>query len=208
MIELVIRGITLGMNAGLSPGPLQTYIIQTSLKLGWRRSLIVVLSPLLADLPIILLIVFVLSQFPPTFIHIVQIVGGLFLLYLAWNAWKDARSGARIGGGSEDRPITSQRGILIRAVQVNFLSPGPYIFWGTINGPLLMQGLRQSVLHGIGFLLAFYGMFLGILCGLVLLTDRLRHLSDRANRWILMGLALILAVFGLSLIGQGLGIVT
>ncbi len=204
MIELLVRGLTLGLNAGLSPGPLQTYVIQTSLLLGWRRSLIVALSPLITDIPIIVLIVFVLAQFPPAFIQIIRIAGGVFLLYLAWNTWKDIQRGARIGAVQAGSAPTSQRTVLLRAVQMNYLSPGPYIFWGTINGPLLIQGLNQSLLHGLGFLLGFYGMFLSLMCGLILLTDRLRTLSDRANRVILVGLALVLAVFGLSLIVQGI----
>lgn len=205
MIELIARGMTLGWTAGLSPGPLQTYIIQTSLLLGWRRSLIIALSPLITDLPIILLITLVLSQFPPVFVQIIRVVGGVFLLYLAWNMWQDIQRGVKIGEVETDAPPVSQRHLLLRAVQMNYLSPGPYIFWGTINGPLLIQGLQQSALHGIGFLLGFYGVFLGLLCGLVLLTDRLRNLSDRANRLILIGLTLVLAVFGLSLIVQGIG---
>lgn len=204
MIELLVRGLTLGLNAGLSPGPLQTYVIQTSLLLGWRRSLIVALSPLITDIPIIVLIVFVLAQFPPAFIQIIRIAGGVFLLYLAWNTWKDIQRGVRIGAVQAGSAPTSQRTVLLRAVQMNYLSPGPYIFWGTINGPLLIQGLNQSLLHGLGFLLGFYGMFLGLMCALILLTDRLRTLSDRANRVILVGLALVLAVFGLSLIVQGI----
>ena len=204
MIELLVRGLTLGLNAGLSPGPLQTYVIQTSLLLGWRRSLIVALSPLITDIPIIVLIVFVLAQFPPAFIQIIRIAGGVFLLYLAWNTWKDIQRGVRIGAVHAGSAPTSQRTVLLRAVQMNYLSPGPYIFWGTINGPLLIQGLNQSLLHGLGFLLGFYGMFLSLMCGLILLTDRLRTLSDRANRVILVGLALVLAVFGLSLIVQGI----
>ena len=204
MIELLVRGLTLGLNAGLSPGPLQTYVIQTSLLLGWRRSLIVALSPLITDIPIIVLIVFVLAQFPPAFIQIIRIAGGVFLLYLAWNTWKDIQRGVHIGAVQAGSAPTSQRTVLLRAVQMNYLSPGPYIFWGTINGPLLIQGLNQSLLHGLGFLLGFYGMFLSLMCGLILLTDRLRTLSDRANRVILVGLALVLAVFGLSLIVQGI----
>ncbi len=204
MIELLVRGMTLGLNAGLSPGPLQTYIIQTSLLLGWRRSLIVALSPLITDVPIILLIVFVLAQFPPAFIQIIRIVGGVFLLYLAWNMGQDIQRGVRIGAVKTAEAPTTQRKVLVRAMQLNYLSPGPYIFWGTINGPLLIQGLNQSLLHGLGFLVGFYGMFVGLMCGLILLTDRLRTLSDRANRMILVGLALVLAVFGLSLIVQGI----
>lgn len=204
MLELVARGVTLGMNAGLTPGPLQTYILQTALSYGWRRSLIVALSPLVTDVPIILIILVFLSQFPPAFIRVIQIAGGLFLWYLAWSAFKSARAGARIGAGGEGGAPPSSRGLLLRAMQMNFLSPGPYIFWGTINGPLLLQGLSHSVWDGISFLLAFYGTFLAILCGLILVTDRLRNLSDRANRIILYALVVVMVGFGGSLIWQGI----
>lgn len=202
MLDLIARGVSLGLTASLLPGPLQAYIIQTALLLGWRRSLIVALSPLVTDVPIILIVLFFLSQFPPAFIRVVQVVGGVFLLYMAWGAWQDVRKGVRIGAGGGDAP-TSRRGILSRAVLMNFLSPGPYLFWGTVNGPLLIQGLNQSPLHGAGFLVAFYGTFLGMLVALVLLTDRLRNLSDRANRLILIGIMLALGVIGVSLIAQG-----
>src|SRR5664279_122211 len=83
MLFLIARGVTLGFTAGMLPGPLQTYLIQTTLVQGWRKSLIMVISPLIADIPVIILTVFVLAQLPPAFIRIVQIVGGLFVLYLA-----------------------------------------------------------------------------------------------------------------------------
>ncbi len=61
MLALIARGFTLGLTAGILPGPLQTYLIQTTLLQGWRKALIIVISPLLADLPLIVLTVFVLA---------------------------------------------------------------------------------------------------------------------------------------------------
>ena len=39
MLALITRGATLGLTAGVLPGPLQTYLIQTTLTQGWRKSL-------------------------------------------------------------------------------------------------------------------------------------------------------------------------
>lgn len=206
MLALIARGFSLGLTAGILPGPLQTYLIQTTLTHGWRKSLILVISPLLTDLPIILLTVFVLAQFPPEFIRIVQIVGGVFVLWLARGAWMSYRAGAAIGAGAAATAL-GMREVLTRAMLVNFLSPGPYIFWGTVNGPLLIEGMRQSILHGAAFLVAFYGTFIGVLAALVLVFDRVRALDPRVTRALLLLIAGLLLVFGLSLIGQGLGLI-
>jgi len=205
MLFLIARGLALGFTAGMLPGPLQTYLIQTTLTQGWRKSLILVISPLLTDAPLILLTLFVLAQFPPQFIRLIQIVGGLFVLWLARAAWLSFRSAAL--PGADGAPLLTTRQVLTRAVLINFLSPGPYIFWGTVNGPLLMQGLRDSVFHGVAFLIAFYGTFIAILIAFVLTFDRIRSLDPRILRALLLLVTLLLLVFGLSLIGQGVGVV-
>ncbi len=206
MIALISQGCTLGFTAGMSPGPLQTYLIETTLTQGWRKSLIVVISPLVADIPVIALTLLLLAQFPPEFIRAIQIVGGLYVLVLARGAWLNFRAGVLIGGGGEAAAV-SERSLLSRAVVVNLLSPGPYIFWGTVNGPLLVQGLRASVFHGAAFLLAFYGTFMLILIGFIAVFNRVRALDARFTRALLLLLTVLLAVFGLSLIGHGIGVV-
>jgi threonine/homoserine/homoserine lactone efflux protein len=204
MLSLITQGITLGVTAGVLPGPLQTFIIQTTLTQGWRKSIIMIFSPLIADLPVIILTTFVLAQIPPDFIRLIQIVGGLFVLWLARGAWLSFRAGAQLGGEG-DAPTLSSRQLLARTVLVNLLSPGPYIFWATVNGPLLVQGLRESILHGVAFLLAFYGSFLAVLSAYVVVFSRIGKLDARVTRALLLIIMVLLLVFGLSLIGQGIG---
>lgn len=206
MLALMTRGITLGLTAGLLPGPLQTYLIQTTLTQGWRKSLPLVLSPLIADIPVILLTTLVLSQVPPELIRAIQILGGLFVLWLARGAWLNFRAGAQIGAGGSAE-VVPVRQLLTRAVLVNLLSPGPLIFWATVNGPLLVQGLRESVLHGVAFLVAFYGTFLGVLICFVGVFNKMRTLDPRITRALLLIITIMLVVFGLSLIGQGVGLI-
>jgi threonine/homoserine/homoserine lactone efflux protein len=205
MFFLITQGLTLGLTAGLLPGPLQSYLIQTTLMQGWRRSLILIFSPLISDIPVVLLTVFVLAQIPPEFIRVVQIVGGLFVLWLARGAWLNFRAGTNFGAGGEVA-VLSTRQVLGKALLVNILSPGPYIFWGTVNGPLLLQGLRTSIFDGIAFLIAFYGLFLAVLLAFILVFNRIRTLDPRVTRALLLIITLMLLVFSLSLIGQGIGL--
>lgn len=207
MLSFFAQGASLGFTAGSSPGPLQTFLIQSTLAHGWRRALICIVSPIISDIPFILLTVFILNQFPPEVIRIVQIVGGLFILYLAYMSIKGIRSGAMIGGTANEeiantRPIT----LLGRTILINWTSPGPYIFWGTVNGPLLSQALSQSIGHAVLFMVGFYGAFLILLAGWIVIFDRLRHIDPRFTRgllWITVG---VLVILGVSLLLSGFGI--
>lgn len=203
---LVFSAVSLGLSASLLPGPLQTYLIQLTLSLGWRRSLIAVLSPLIADIPVIVLMVFILSQFPADITRYLQIVGGFFVLWLAWGTWRQLRAGVLLGAGSGTLDMTPKQ-VLVRMIGVNLLSPGPYIFWSTVNGPLLIQGLQQSVFHALGFLVGFYGTFLGMLTVYVFVFDRVRNLDPRITRLLLMITVVALVYLGLRLIGQGFGLI-
>jgi threonine/homoserine/homoserine lactone efflux protein len=203
---LLLSGISLGLSASLLPGPLQTYLIQLTLSLGWRRSIVAVLSPLIADIPVIILMVFILSQFPADITRWLQIVGGFFVLWLAWSTWRQLRAGLLLGAESGTLELTPRQ-VLARMVGVNLLSPGPYIFWSTVNGPLLIQAYRQSTLHAAGFLVGFYGTFLGMLSLYVLVFDRVRRLDRRVTQLLLLITVIALVFLGLSLIGQGFGLI-
>ncbi|MBL8153340.1 MAG: LysE family transporter [Anaerolineae bacterium] len=201
MLALVSQGISLGFSAGAMPGPFNSYLIGATLLLGWRRALIIVLTPLITDGPIILLAVVLLRQIPADWIRVIQLVGGLYLIWVAYGAWRRFRQGVTLTADTTATGRTLAQGLLM-----NWLSPGPYIFWATINGPLLIQALNQSVWAALAFLAAFYGTFLGILVGYVIVFDRLRRLDERFTRAILLVTVLVMLLFGVSLILQGLQI--
>ncbi|MFN8375327.1 MAG: hypothetical protein U0694_20920 [Anaerolineae bacterium] len=84
---------------------------------------------------------------------------------------------------------------------MNFLSPGPYLFWSLINGPLLIQALNTSPLHAIAFLLSFYGVFIALLAVMVLIFARWHPQSPHHPPPVLFS-AVVMALFGLSLLWQ------
>lgn len=186
------QGVALGLSAAASPGPFQAYLISQSIRLGWRRALPAALAPLISDGPIILLVLLVLTRLPDDLLRILQIAGGIFVIYLAWKALQAYRR------FDLQAPVNGQeRQSLMQAALMNFLSPGPYIFWSILAGPILIRGWNLAPGNGLGFLLGFYGTMVASLAVLVALFGSAGRLGPRATR-ILLGLS-ALALFGFGL---------
>ncbi|MCC6614281.1 MAG: LysE family transporter [Anaerolineae bacterium] len=206
MLPLIAPAIYLGATATIMPGPLQTYVISSALDHGWRKSLILGFTPLLADIPIMIIVLFIAQQFPPELLRALNIVGGAFILFLAYSGYKNYRQGATIGGSVDhaEADQTSAAQLLWRGILLNALSPVPLIFWSTLHAPNILRTNSDSPLTSVLYIVAFYGtFFLGITI-IILIFDRVRQLSPRITRTLILITIVVLALFGLSLIYQGL----
>lgn len=196
MLLYFLQGLTLGFSAGVQPGPFLAYLLNQTLALGPRRALPFALAPLGSDGPIITIILLVLTQMPLGFIRVLQVAGGLFLLYLAYGAYRTAQANAAI----ITRP--TQTGF-INAVLMNTISPGPWIFWSTVGGPLLLEAWRLSSGQALSFLLGFYLTLLGSLMGFVLVFATAHRLEARMTRVLNYLATLVLLGFGLYQLWRG-----
>lgn len=199
VLPFLIQGASLGLTASISPGPLLFYLISQSLSGGWKRGAIVAIAPLVSDIPLIIVILVVLDHIPPLLLRLISIVGGIYVIYLAWNllrSWRQNRS-INLDEKSEFRHN------LGRAILVNYLSPGPYMFWSLVNGPLLLQALHISILHGIVFLISFYSLFIGIMIGLVSIFSQAQRFGQRLVRTLTLFSVIILTIIGIVLIYRG-----
>jgi threonine/homoserine/homoserine lactone efflux protein len=200
MSHYLILGITFAFAAAVQPGPLQAYLISQTMAGGWRKTCWAAFSPLLSDGPIIAVTLFALSQLPSIFVQILQLIGGLFLLYLAAAAYGTLRKSMA--------QMTIQQGsppqTLLKATLVNLLNPNPYLAWSLVMGPLLLTAWRETPWHGIALLIGFYTtMVLGLLATIIIFSTT-RHLSGKINRTLLAGSVLALAGFGLYELFSGL----
>jgi len=200
ILSLLLQGAALGFAAAITPGTFQTYLISESLSGGFRRAAPVAFAPLISDAPIIIFSLLVLNQLPPYFLRLVSLAGGIFALYLAWRLWLSWRSGTEIQV-DDDEP---NKGSLRRGVIANFLTPGPYLFWTLVTGPILLEAGRQSLAFGAAFLIGFYGIMIAGLLGIALLISQARRLGPRVVRGLLLLSCIILVIFGGLLITQGL----
>ena len=200
MLNFLLQGLTLGFAAGAQPGPFQTYLISQTLSQGWRRTWIAAFAPLVSDGPIVALVLLVLSQVPDWFQRVLQIGGGLFVLYLAWGAYKAWQAFAP---DAETLPQTGPRSLL-RAALMNALSPGPYLFWSLVIGPLLVTAWRKNPSNALSILLAFYFAMIGLNFTVVLLFGQAARFGNQARKAMLGFSVLALAGFGLYQLWQGI----
>jgi threonine/homoserine/homoserine lactone efflux protein len=196
----LLQGIGFGFAAASQPGPLQTYLISQSITRGWKKALPTALAPLVSDGPIILLCVLVLSQVPDWMQRFLYIVGGLFVLYLTYGAYKAWREFHEF----QSQPETPAHQSILKAALTNALSPGAYIFWTLVTGPILVRGWREMPIHGVGFLLGFYATMIASLAAIIIVFGVAGKFGNKFNRALLGISTFALFCFGLYQLWIGL----
>ncbi|MCE7698809.1 MAG: LysE family translocator [Methanobacterium paludis] len=198
MIGLLIAGITLGLSSGLSPGPLLVLVISQTMKYSYKEGVKVALSPIITDIPIILISIFLLSLFSGynSILGIVSIFGGLYLTYLAYESIKTK-------GLTENIDLEEARSFA-KGVMVNFLNPQPYLFWITVGGPIIITAYNQNIFSPLWFILGFYVCLIGSKIVMAVVTGKSRSfLTGKLyiNIMRFMGLLLLILAFYLTLNG-------
>ena len=153
----MLLGLSLGFGAGISPGPLLTLVMTTTLQRGLLAGIRVALSPLVTDAPIILLCVLVLTSLPASFASIVSLIGGLFVIYLGIDGLREARH------ATLEIKITPDSGArdLLRGAMVNALSPHPWLFWLGVGAVKVTDAWKQSPANAFAFLFGFFLLLIG-----------------------------------------------
>jgi threonine/homoserine/homoserine lactone efflux protein len=200
LFNYFLRGFSLALSAVASPGPFQAYLISQTFKNGWRRTLVASLAPLISDGPIILLVLFVLTRVPEWFLSAIQIAGGLLLLFFAWRTYGtfrtfDLESQLNTNSSSQN---------MFEAALVNMTSPGPWIFWSLIAGPILLEGWQISPWLGVFFLSGFYLTMVVGLGIFIFFLGTARNVGQVFTRALLGISAVILFGFGVYQLLQGI----
>ena len=153
--------------------------------------------PLISDLPIVLLSVFVLSRlsdFDPV-LGGISLIGGLFVAYLAYDSFTIVPPEQNLAAP----PPSSLR----KGVFTNFVNPHPYLFWITVGAPLMLR--PESAVAAALFTVAFYICLVGAKLVMALLIARFRDLL--INRYYLLAnrlLGLVLLFFAFVLLKDAL----
>lgn len=202
-LSYFLQGAAIGVSAALSPGPYQSLVIAQALLGGWRRAAPVTFAPLLADIPIAITLVSVISQVPAGFLRGVQLAGAALLAYLAFDLWRELRRAPAAGGTQTVAPQSPWRGLLQGTLML-FLSPGSYLFWALVLGPLLLQASAFSPAHGIGLLLGFYLFSIGGLLAIAYALGRVGQFNARARRILQMASLALMVLIAAWLVYSGL----
>lgn len=198
LLGFLISGTTLGLAAGLSPGPLMALLVAQTVRYGVREGVKVAFAPILTDAPIVTVTVLVLSRFSQmsAVLGWISMLGGL---YVGWLGVECLRAGSFLGTAPEGEP-----GSIRKAFAVNLLNPHPYAFWATVGGPMVLRASTGRLAPAIGFVACFYLL----LCGSKVVVAVLIHragafLTGPAYARTVQFIGVALLIFAGLLVGEG-----
>ena len=198
-LSYLLPGLALGLSAGISPGPLLTLVMTQTLKHGAREGVKVSMAPLLTDLPIIIVVLFILDRLT----HIAPVLGTISLFGAGYLIYLGYESLVFKGGMPSDQaeaPHSIRKGMV-----ANFLNPSPYMFWFSIGGPLVLKAFNLSPLAAALFIVPFYSLLVGAKCVVAIVAGRSRYfLKSRAYVYTVRLLGLVLCLFGLMFLKDAL----
>jgi len=193
---LLLQGAVLGLSAAMLPGPFQAFLLAESSRRGWRRTLPVAFAPLLSDGPVLLLVFVVVGRFPPDLLEVLRVAGGAFVAYLAYGALRAVLTGAVADG--------SAYGGVVKGAVTNLLNPNPWLFWGLVGAPIVLEAWRAGPPRAVGFLVAFYVVMVSASGALIVLFGSAARLGRGLRRVLMAVSAATLVGFAAYEIAVGL----
>ncbi len=192
-------GAVFGLTAGISPGPLLTLVISETLRHNKTEGVKIAIAPLITDIPIVLLTIFILSKMASfdMVIGIISILGGIFIAYLGYDSIRSKGIEIEI----QNLKLKSIR----KGIIVNILGPHPYIFWLMVGAPITIRAYQASPAAAFAFIIAFYVLLVGSKISIAMVVDRSRaFLKNKVFIWTLRILGLVLLILAILLIKEGI----
>jgi threonine/homoserine/homoserine lactone efflux protein len=192
MWEQFAIGSSFAFAAAILPGPLQTFLLASVLRSGWKRTLPAAFAPVISDGPIAVLMLLVLTRLPEALGRTLQAAGGLFLVYLAWTVYRQWRQAPAPEAEAGEAPPRT----LLQAVVVNVLNPNPYLGWSLVLGPACVKAWHRSPAAAVALVASFYVTMVSVMIGLIVLFGATRFLGPGVRRGLVLASALTLAGLG------------
>ena len=203
MIHFLTLGTVLGLSAGFAPGPLLTLVISETLQHNIKSGAKVALAPIITDLPIIILTVFILSTLSNfhTILGIISLIGGFFILCMGYQSIRTKGSDINL---KEIKLRSFAKGVL-----ANALSPHPYLFWFSVGAPTMTKAMSQNINAALAFIISFYVFLVGSKIVLAILIGKSKFLlSSNAYLFTMRFLGIVLCVLAIVLFHDGLNLLT
>lgn len=198
-MQFFIHGMLFGLVAGITPGPLLTLVITETIKHNKKMGIFVAAVPVVTDMPIVFLSVYVLAKLSSFhfILGIISILGALFIGYLAYESITVK--------GIEVVPQKDEAHSFRKGVITNILNPHPYLFWITIGAPNVLKAYTLNFLSAIFFVSGFYLSLVGSKIIVALIVDKSKtFLKSKVYVYIIKFLGLALLTFAVLFIKEGL----
>ena len=84
------------------------------------------------------------------------------------------------------------------------LSPGPYLFWSLVLGPLIISTWRENPVDGLAIVGSFYVAMIAMNIAFVLLFGQAARFGNQVRKTMLGWSVIALVLFGCFQLWQGL----
>lgn len=198
MIHYLIIGTILGLSAGFAPGPLLTLVVSETISHDIKAGIKVALAPLITDVPIVIMTVYILSNLSGfnNILGVISLVGGVMVFMMGIQ-------GIREQGVTLDIKKARSRS-LAKGILVNILSPHPYLFWLSVGAPTMTRAKDLNIFAAIAFVASFYFLLITSKIMLAVLVGKSKKiLTGRVYVYTMKFLGLALCVLALFLFKDG-----
>lgn len=183
------------------PGTGVLYTVATGLARGWRVSFAAAVGCTLGIVPHLAastLGLTAIMHMGAAVFTALKLAGSVYLLYLAWQMWRDT-GGLAIGGGPTDLNVA---GVILRGIAINILNPKLTMFFLAFLPQFITAGAVSATKQLMVLSAVFMGMTLIVFCLYGLLASGVRRVfatMPRAVLWLQRTFALAFAGLAVEL---------
>jgi threonine/homoserine/homoserine lactone efflux protein len=204
LLAIFFSSMLIGLSGALMPGPMFSVCVSESYKKGFWAGPVMVVGHAIPELALAILFALGLNKFlkDKTVVGVISIVGGVFLVWLAYKVFSEVRQGVTVD-------LTTHQdvgwGPLVGGLWSSVSNPGWIVWWATIGAQYIMLSLKHGV---IGLAFFFVGHEMADLVwysSVSFLVSRGRgRISDRIYHAVLYACALLVLVFAVIFIVTGI----
>jgi len=200
-LSIPLAALGLGVALGASPGPVQLLLFSEASRGGAGRGLRAMAGANATFGAMMLLLAAGLSSLEPgeTFLRVVKVIGGAFLVFLAFDATRESRRPHEVE--------ETRKGLhpAVRGIVAVVLNPGVYVFLATTGTAVVASAVDQG---GRGLaVITVVALLLGVSLmdsTMVLLGAGAHRVSDRFLRILSDVLAVAMGALGVWLMLRGI----
>jgi len=200
-LSIPLAAFGLGVALGASPGPVQLLLFSEASRGGAGRGLRAMAGANATFGAMMLLLAAGLSSLEPgeTFLRVVKVIGGAFLVFLAFDATRESRRPHEVE--------ETRKGLhpAVRGIVAVVLNPGVYVFLATTGTAVVASAVDQG---GRGLaVITVVALLLGVSLmdsTMVLLGAGAHRVSDRFLRILSDVLAVAMGALGTWLVVRGI----
>jgi threonine/homoserine/homoserine lactone efflux protein len=201
-LSLALAAFGLGVALGASPGPVQLLLFSEASRGGAGRGLRAMAGANATFGAMMLVLAAGLSSIEPSesFLRVVKVIGGAFLVFLAYDAIRESRRPHAL----DERPRGGMHPS-VRGIVAVILNPGVYVFLATTGTALVASAVDQGG-RGLAVVTVF-ALLLGVSLmdsAMVVLGAGAHRVSERFLRILSDVLAVAMGALGVWLIVRGI----